>query len=75
MQTQDYEQIKRYHQDLIQQADQVRLTSQLCQDAPSIKDLVCLRTGNMLISLGFKIKHMSAFREKRIYVELSRECS
>ena len=75
MQTQDYERIKLYHQDLIRQADQARLANLFCAEAPSIKDLICLQTGNLLISLGLKIKRMSAFREKRVYTKLSRECS
>jgi hypothetical protein len=75
MLSQDYEYIHSYHQDLIRQAGQARLASWMCADSPSIKDHICLRAGNLLITLGLKIKAMSAFREKRVYNELSRECS
>lgn len=75
MLSQDYEYINRYHQDLIRQASQAKLSGQMCAESPSIRDHICLRMGNLLISLGLKIKAMSAFREKRVYTELSRECS
>jgi hypothetical protein len=75
MLTQDYEYIHSYYQGLIQRSSQVHMAGDACVIYPTLKDRLCLQTGNLLISIGKKIKEMSTIREKGAYTGLSRECS
>lgn len=71
----NYDYIQARHQSLLSVAEEERLTRNLRNTRPAIKDLILLRLGNIFITLGRKIKYASSICEEVSRNEFAGECS